>query len=180
MSTYTILLTSVESHKFLMLKSSALCYYADHPCQHNKDIIVSETTSSSQRRISVTGRWGHGPTREEKNISTLLNYLDPLFYRVVCPAPALLIAISCRCRRRRRIVQQTTKQKTKRVSASLPNGQWPVPSDQRSTHPPTPRGKRPLADARHSGQDQPIKQSWFILLSLNSTLILFICCSCRK
>jgi hypothetical protein len=40
------------------------------------------------------GRWGHGPTREEKNISTLLNYFGPLFYRVVCPA--LLIVISCR------------------------------------------------------------------------------------
>jgi hypothetical protein len=31
-----------------------------------------------------------------KNISTLLNYSSPLFYRVVCPAPALLIMISCR------------------------------------------------------------------------------------
>lgn len=47
MSTYTTLLTSVESHKFLMLKSSALCYYADHPCQHNKDRLVSGTTSIS-------------------------------------------------------------------------------------------------------------------------------------
>jgi hypothetical protein len=41
-------------------------------------------------------RWGHGPTREVKNISILLNYFGPLFYRVVCPAPALLITISCR------------------------------------------------------------------------------------
>jgi hypothetical protein len=29
------------------------------------------------------GRWGHGPTREEKYISTLLNYSSPLFYSVV-------------------------------------------------------------------------------------------------
>ena len=31
-----------------------------------------------------------------KNISTLLNYSRPLFYRVVCLALALLIMISCR------------------------------------------------------------------------------------
>jgi hypothetical protein len=42
------------------------------------------------------GHWGHGPTREKKNISTLLNYSGPLFYRVVCLASVLLIAISCR------------------------------------------------------------------------------------
>jgi hypothetical protein len=37
------------------------------------------------------GRWGHGPTRDEKYISTLLNYSGPLFYSVrtvVCPTPA--------------------------------------------------------------------------------------------
>lgn len=32
----------------------------------------------------------------KKNIGTLLNYSSPLFYRVVCPAPALLMAISRR------------------------------------------------------------------------------------
>jgi hypothetical protein len=51
-----------------------------------------------QRRISVMGSWGHGPTREEK---ILVPYLiipagQPIILRVVCLAPALLTAISCR------------------------------------------------------------------------------------
>jgi hypothetical protein len=36
--------------------------------------------------------WGHGPTREKKYISTLLNYSGPLFYSIVpsfaLPLPA--------------------------------------------------------------------------------------------
>jgi hypothetical protein len=41
------------------------------------------------------GRWAMA-LLVRKNISTLLNYSSPLFYRIVCPAPALLIMISCR------------------------------------------------------------------------------------
>jgi hypothetical protein len=45
---------------------------------HSPHVLEPEVETlilaSNQRRISIMGRWGHGPTREEKNISTLLNY----------------------------------------------------------------------------------------------------------
>ncbi|AQL00288.1 UDP-arabinopyranose mutase 3 [Zea mays] len=49
------------------------------------DIALSQQVKEKlgkQRRISVMGSWGHGSTREEKYISTLLNYSGPLFYSV--------------------------------------------------------------------------------------------------
>jgi hypothetical protein len=41
MSTRTILLTSVDSHKSLMLKSSASYDCVDRPCEHSRDRLVS-------------------------------------------------------------------------------------------------------------------------------------------
>ena len=69
MSTQTILLTSVDSHKSSMLKSNASYDCADRPCEHNRDRLVSWIASMCTWTIH---EWHHNVSLGMYSVSMVL------------------------------------------------------------------------------------------------------------